>query len=64
MRRKVVSASASEVVAKVENFDFSGGTHLAVTLQTSLQAEEKLLEPPKLKVLEPKLGTPLLTYVV
>ena len=41
-----------------------GGTHLAVTLQTSLQAEEKLLEPPKLKGVEPKPGTPLLTHVV
>ena len=63
-RRKVVFAAASEVVANVENLDLFGGAHLAVALQTSLQAEEKLLEPPKLKGLQAKPGTPLLTHVV
>ena len=33
-------------------------------LETSLQTEEKLLEPPKLKGLEPKRATPFLTHVI
>ena len=62
--RETVSAWASDVVAKVESFEPFGGTRLVVTLRTCLQVEEKLPELPKLKVSEPKPGTPFLTHKV
>ena len=35
-------------------------THLDITLRTCLQEGERLLEPPRLKGSEPKLGIPFL----
>ena len=58
MRRELDFAKAPEVVADVGNFD------LVVTLRTCLQVEEKLLEPPKVRGSEPKLGTPFLSHNV
>ena len=58
--REAGSAWASEVVANVDSFGLFGGTHVDVTLQTSLQVEGKLLGPPRPRGSEPKLGTPFL----
>ena len=56
--RDLDSALASEVVANLGHFNFFGGTHFVVLLWTSVQVEEKLLEPPKLHGSEPNIGTP------
>ena len=46
------------------NFELFGGTHLFVLLWTSVQVEEKLLEPLKLHGSEHMFGTPLAMYSV